>query len=141
MAEKVKVKSGQTLSSIAKANNTTVSALLDANPKLTTEAKYNDGRTLFSGTTIKIPDASPKGSSTAAATATGAATSTPVVTPLTTPAPSGGQFTGPIPVGATRTQQDPHLLPRHHQVGNLLAQYQSVQLEQKLVIQQQMAKQ
>ena len=56
MAETVRVQSGQTLSGIAKANNTTVQALLDANPKLTTQAKYNDGRTLFSGTTIKIPE-------------------------------------------------------------------------------------
>lgn len=59
MAETVKVKSGQSLSSIAAANNTTVQALLNANPKLTENPKYNDGRTLFSGTTITIPDAKP----------------------------------------------------------------------------------
>ncbi len=106
MAEKVKVKSGQTLSSIAKANNTTVSALLDANPKLTTEAKYNDGRTLFSGTTIKIPDA-PKSkivSDSAGTTPASTAGNIPTGSPFTTPAPEGGQFTGPIPVGATRTE-------------------------------------
>jgi TP901 family phage tail tape measure protein len=51
----VVVKSGDTLSSIAKKNDTTVSALLAANPKLTTDPKYNDGNTIFSGTTIKLP--------------------------------------------------------------------------------------
>jgi LysM repeat protein len=51
----VVVKSGDTLSGIAKANDTTVSALLAANPKLTTDPKYNDGNTIFSGTTIKLP--------------------------------------------------------------------------------------
>jgi LysM repeat protein len=51
----VTVKSGQTLSSIAKANGTTVAALQAANPKLMTDPKYNDGRTIFSGTKITIP--------------------------------------------------------------------------------------
>lgn len=77
MAERVKVKSGQTLSGIAKANNTTVQALLEANPKLTENEKYNNGRTLFAGTTIRIPDAAPA-----------AAASTPVATPAQT----GGTF-------------------------------------------------
>ena len=52
---KVTVKSGDTLSSIAKSNKTTVSALIAANPKLTTDPKYNDGKTIFSGTKIAIP--------------------------------------------------------------------------------------
>lgn len=51
----VTAKSGQTLSSIAKANKTTVSAILAANPKFTEQAKYNGGNTIFSGTTVKIP--------------------------------------------------------------------------------------
>ena len=56
MAEtKVTVRSGQTLSSIAKANGTTVSAILKANPALTTNPKYNNGNTLFAGTKIIIP--------------------------------------------------------------------------------------
>lgn len=84
MAEKVKVQSGQTLSAIAKANNTTVAALREANPKLTENPKYNNGNTLFSGTTIVIPAAKP----------------TPAIT---TPAQPTGMFTGPIPVGTTRT--------------------------------------
>ena len=40
---KVTVRSGQTLSSIAKANGTTVSAILKANPVLKTNPKYNNG--------------------------------------------------------------------------------------------------
>ena len=51
----VTVKSGQTLSSIAKANKTTVSAILAANPKFTQDSKYKGGNTIFSGTTVKIP--------------------------------------------------------------------------------------
>lgn len=52
---KVTVRSGQTLSSIAKANGTTVAAILKANPALTTNPKYNNGNTLFAGTQITIP--------------------------------------------------------------------------------------
>jgi TP901 family phage tail tape measure protein len=51
----VTVKSGQTLSSIAKANKTTVSAILAANPKFTQDSKYNGGKTIFSGTKVNIP--------------------------------------------------------------------------------------
>ena len=57
MAEKVTVKSGQTLSSIAKANSTTVSAILAANPKFTSDAKYDGGNKIFSGTIVNIPSA------------------------------------------------------------------------------------
>ena len=56
--KKVTVKSGQNLSTIAKANNTTVAAIKAANPKLTTEAKYKGGSIIFSGTKLNIP--SPK---------------------------------------------------------------------------------
>lgn len=52
---KVTVRSGQTLSSIAKANGTTVAAILKANPVLTTNPKYNNGNTIFAGTQITIP--------------------------------------------------------------------------------------
>ena len=58
MAEKVTVKSGQTLSSIAKANNTTVTAIIAANPKFTSDPKYNGGNTVFSGTIVNIPSTS-----------------------------------------------------------------------------------
>ena len=55
MAEKVTVKSGQTLSSIAKANNTTVAAIKEANPVLTTNPKYQGGNVIFSGTKLNVP--------------------------------------------------------------------------------------
>ena len=55
MAEKVTVKSGQTLSSIAKANNTTVAAIKEANPVLASNPKYQGGNVIFSGTKLTIP--------------------------------------------------------------------------------------
>jgi LysM repeat protein len=51
----VKVERGDTLSSIAKENKTTVSAILAANPKFTEQAKYKDGNMIWAGTTVKIP--------------------------------------------------------------------------------------
>jgi hypothetical protein len=75
MAEKVTVKSGQTLSSIAKANNTTVAALKVANPVLTTNPKYQGGNVIFSGTKLNIPTA-------AAVPAAGTTGSTYVGTPF-----------------------------------------------------------
>lgn len=59
MAEKVTVKSGQTLSSIAKANNTTVAAIKEANPVLASNPKYQGGNVIFSGTKLTIPTAVP----------------------------------------------------------------------------------
>ena len=53
--KKVTAKSGQTLSQIAKANQTTVQAIKQANPKLTTDPKYKGGNVIFSGTTLKLP--------------------------------------------------------------------------------------
>lgn len=52
---KVTVEKGDTLSSIAKENNTTVKAILAANPKFTEQAKYQGGNMIWSGTTVKIP--------------------------------------------------------------------------------------
>jgi hypothetical protein len=51
----VTVEKGDTLSSIAKENKTTVSAILAANPKFTEQAKYKNGNMIWSGTTVKIP--------------------------------------------------------------------------------------
>jgi len=53
--KKVTVKRGDTLSSIAKENKTTVSAIKAANPKLTSDSKYKGGSIIFSGTKINIP--------------------------------------------------------------------------------------
>lgn len=71
MAPKITVKAGQTLSSIAKANKTTVSALKKANPVLATNPKYNGGNTLFSGTKLNLPGATPAKTKTASTGSTG----------------------------------------------------------------------
>ena len=52
---KVIVERGDTLSSIAKENNTTVKEILAANPKFTQDSKYKGGNLIFAGTTVKIP--------------------------------------------------------------------------------------
>jgi hypothetical protein len=93
---KVTVKSGQTLSSIAKANGTTVAAIKKANPVLTTNPKYNGGNTIFAGTKLTIPSKAP-----ATATAKAAATTNK---PATTNLPyTGGATTTNLPYtgGAT----------------------------------------
>ena len=53
MAEKVKAKSGDTLSGIAKAQGTTVAQILKDNPTLASRAAAGE-TVLFSGTTVKI---------------------------------------------------------------------------------------
>jgi len=85
--KKVTVRSGQTLSSIAKANGTTVAAIKKANPVLTTNPKYNGGNTIFSGTKLTIPGKAP-------ATATAKAGSTTAVTaPVVTNTSTVNPFT------------------------------------------------
>lgn len=80
---KVTVRSGQTLSSIAKANGTTVAAIKKANPVLTTNPKYNGGNTIFAGTKLTIP-----GKTTTKTTSTPAVTSNPItVTNTSTASP------------------------------------------------------
>jgi hypothetical protein len=82
MAEKVTVKSGQTLSSIAKANNTTVTALKNANPVLTTNPKYQGGNVIFSGTKLNLPTgAGTTGGKTGGTT--GGAVDTPITSGMT----------------------------------------------------------
>ena len=113
MAEKYTVKSGDTLSEIAAANGTTVKAILNANPTLAARAAA--GQTvLFNNTKVTIPSAATSGnqvtggggftdSQNAARLANPPATAeTPMVTPVDPNAPT--VFTGPIPVGSTRTE-------------------------------------
>lgn len=48
------VKRGDTLSSIAKRNGTSLSALLKANPSLRSNPKYQGGNRIFSGTKVRL---------------------------------------------------------------------------------------
>jgi LysM repeat protein len=79
---KVEVERGDTLSSIAKENNTTVKAILAANPKFTEDPKYKGGNTIFAGTKVVIP---PKVSKTPTPSA--------VTTPTPTPTPEPDKTT------------------------------------------------
>jgi LysM repeat protein len=50
----VTVKPGNTISQIAKANNLTTKEVLDLNPALKSNPKYNKGNTIFSNTKIRV---------------------------------------------------------------------------------------
>ena len=50
----VKVQAGNTVSAIAKANGLTTKEVLDLNPALKSNPKYNGGNTIFSGTLIRV---------------------------------------------------------------------------------------
>ena len=56
-AVKVTVKPGDTLSEIAAANGLSTKEVLAMNPALTSNPKYNNGRTIFSGTQITVAPA------------------------------------------------------------------------------------
>jgi murein DD-endopeptidase MepM/ murein hydrolase activator NlpD len=91
MAETVKVKKGDTLSAIAKANNTTVAKIAAANPQITNVNLIKPNQV------INIP--APK--ATTPAPTSGAV---PNFKPTITPGPNtSGMFVGPIPTGTTRT--------------------------------------
>lgn len=87
---KVEVERGDTLSSIAKENNTTVKAILAANPKFTEDPKYKGGNTIFAGTKVIIP---PKVSTPPKST-------TPVV-----------EVPKPVPKGAVEEKNETPLVP------------------------------
>ena len=87
---KVEVERGDTLSSIAKENNTTVKAILAANPKFTEDPKYKGGNTIFAGTKVIIP---PK-----------------VSTPPKSPTPAV-EVPKPVPKGAFEEKNEPPLVP------------------------------
>lgn len=84
----VTVKSGQTLSSIAKANNTTVNAILAANPKFTTQDKFQNGNMIWAGTTVKIPAATTTSTKPSTTTSTPPPTQTTIVSPPAVSTPS-----------------------------------------------------
>lgn len=50
----VKVNPGNTIAQIAKANNLTTKEVLDLNPALKSNPKYNNGNTIFSGTNVRV---------------------------------------------------------------------------------------
>jgi hypothetical protein len=56
----VRVEPGDTLSAIAKANNTTVAKLIDLNPKFTTDPKYQGGNMIWSNTLVNVKPAAAK---------------------------------------------------------------------------------
>lgn len=82
------VKTGDSLSAIAKRNGTTVAELLRLNPKLSSDPKYKDGKVIFNGTKITLPSA-------------GGTTATPP--PVSTPAPTVGTAPAEQPVGTVTT--------------------------------------
>lgn len=97
-APKVPVKSGDTLSSIAKANNTTVAAIL-ADPRNAVIAeRVAAGQTaIFNGSKVAVPETK---TTTAPTSGPVSGTFTPTVT---MGANTSGMFVGPIPLGTTRT--------------------------------------
>jgi len=109
---KVPVKSGDTLSGIAKANGTTVSAILADPRNATIAARVEAGQTaIFNGSSVAIPTKTPAASGVVSgaggivdtSTAAGVAKASGTPTGLTEGNPANGMFTGPIPVGSTRT--------------------------------------
>ena len=91
MAETVKVKKGDTLSAIAKANNTTVAKIAAANPQITNVNLIKPNQV------INIP--APKATTSAPTSG-----EVPNFKPIITPGPNtSGMFVGPIPTGTTRT--------------------------------------
>lgn len=104
---KVTIKKGDTLSAIAKANNTTVAKIAAANPQIANVNKINVGQK------ITIPTATTtKATTTAAPTAAPTSGVVPNFTPTFTPGPNtSGTFVGPIPTGTSRTATGYEALP------------------------------
>jgi len=128
----VRVQPGDTLSAIAKANNTTVSQIIALNPKFTSDPKYNGGNTIFSNTLVNIKPATPTSSpinttgpfnpqggvgttpygptattpTTTTPTTTTPTTTTPTTTTPTTVTPSGDGSNTNTGAGVSPTQVD-----------------------------------
>jgi LysM repeat protein len=99
----VKVNPGNTLSQIAKANKLTTKQVLDLNPALKSNPKYDGGNTIFSGTKVRV-----------AAKETSIKKEPPLTTSTTPAAPSAPKFepfylggTLIVPPGSENTQVDP----------------------------------
>lgn len=96
---KVTVKSGDTLSAIAAANDLTLKELLALNPKFKSDPKYQGGNRIFSGTTVNV-------GTTAKPTVTTAPT-TPTTTTPTTTAPTTTEPTTTEPTTTEPTTTEP----------------------------------
>ena len=81
------VRKGDTLSAIARQNNTTVAAIIAANPKLKSDPKYKGGQNIFTGTKLNLPGDS-GGDSTQEVFINDTRPATPPVTQATVTAPS-----------------------------------------------------
>jgi murein DD-endopeptidase MepM/ murein hydrolase activator NlpD len=94
------VKSGDTLSAIAKAHGISLKKLLEANPKFTNDPKFQGGNMIWSGTTVKIPTAttSSKPQNTQKDSTPPAATNPPLPTPRETVEPVTPQLPQATPV-------------------------------------------
>jgi LysM repeat protein len=107
-AVKYEVKRGDTVSEIAAANNMTTKELLAINPQLTSNPKYDGGRTIFAGTKIITSPAvkAPK-TTTTAPTTTAPTTTTPTTTTPTTTEPTTTEPTTTTPTTTTPTTTTP----------------------------------
>ena len=98
----VTVKPGDTLSAIAKKNNTTVAKILDLNPKFESNPKYQGGNMIWSGTTVNVGFENKPITPTATVTPTATpATTTPATTEPTTTEPT---TTEPVTTQPVTTQ-------------------------------------
>jgi hypothetical protein len=98
---KVTVEKGDTLSSIAKENKTTVKAILAANPKFTEEAKYQGGNMIWSGTKVVIPN-----QFKTPTTPTTKPIETPLTTATTSTTTSGAETSGTTTSSSTTSSTD-----------------------------------
>lgn len=106
-AVKYEVKRGDTVSEIAAANNMTTKELLAINPQLTSNPKYDGGRTIFAGTKIitspavKAPKPAATAPTTTAPTTTAPTTTAPTTTEPTTTEPTTTEPTTTEPTTTT----------------------------------------
>jgi hypothetical protein len=104
-AVKYEVKRGDTVSEIAAANGMTTKELLAINPQLTSNPKYDGGRTIFAGTKI-ITSPAVKVAKTTTTTTT-PTTTTPTTTTPTTTTPTTTTPTTTEPTTTDPTTTDP----------------------------------
>ena len=121
------IKWGDTLSGIAKANNTDVNTLMSLNPYITNANK------IYAGKNLVLPDAQPAPQPTPTP-----AVQTPVATPTVQPT---AQPTTPVPTEPTQQLAENYAQQQTANAGNdtqaLLAQYEKIAEQQKQALQNQ----